>query len=91
MFSLGCSWCFLRLEIFIFLLGLLQVFRNFYCRGLERLLCDWAGQVGSCVFFLVLPTPPLSAGPGVIPLACFLAIFSAVLPTPPLSTGPWSW
>ena len=27
-FSLGCSWCFLRLEIFIFLRGWFQVFRN---------------------------------------------------------------
>ena len=29
---LGVSWCFLRLEIFIFLLGFLKVFRNFNVR-----------------------------------------------------------
>jgi len=29
---MGCSWCFLRLEIFIFLLGWSQVFRNFTVR-----------------------------------------------------------
>ena len=56
-FALGFSWCFLRLEIFIFLLGLLKMFRKFLCQGLERPMCDWAGQLGSCVFFLFFSCP----------------------------------
>ena len=32
MFSLGVSWCLLRLEVSIFLRGFLEVFRNFTVR-----------------------------------------------------------
>ena len=32
--------------------------------SLERLLRDWAGQLGSCAFFLVLQTPRSVLGPG---------------------------
>ena len=63
--SLGVSWCFLHLEIFIFLLGFLKVFRNFNVRvwsvscviGLGRL-------VRAFYIFLVLPTPGSVLGPG---------------------------
>ena len=27
------------------------MFQNFNVKVLERILCDWAGQLGSCVFF----------------------------------------
>ena len=63
-FSLSGSWCFLRLEIFFFLLGFLQVFRNFIVRVWS---VSWVIGLGSLVrafFFLVLPTPCSVLGPG---------------------------
>ena len=50
------------------------------------------GSLVRAFFFPVLPTPPLSAGPGVVPFARLFAFLlpSCRLPTPPLSTGPWS-
>ena len=72
---LDCFWCFLRLEIFVFLLGLLQVFRNFSVRvwGVSSVI--GLGSLVSALFFLVLPTPPLSAGPGVVLFVCLFAFF----------------
>ena len=88
-FSLGGSWCFLRHEIFIFLLGFLKVFRNFNVRvwsvscviGLGRL-------VRAFYIFLVLPTPRSVLGPGLSLLLVCLLFFRPA--DPPLSTGPWS-
>ena len=56
--SLGCSWRFLRLEIFIFLLGLFQVFRNFKIRVWGVYCVVGLGSLVPSIFFLVLPTPP---------------------------------
>ena len=56
-FLLGYSWCCMRLEIFIFLLGLLQVFNNFMDRswGVSCVI-----GLGSLVpaFFFSCPTDP---------------------------------
>ena len=92
-FSLGCSWCFLRLEIWIFLLGLLLVFSEFHGQGLGRFLLDWAVwllRFFVCLF-LVLPTPPRSVmGSGwSLSFVCLLLFFPSCRP-PPLSAGPWS-
>ena len=81
-FSLSCFWCFLRLEIWVFLLELFLVSSEFYGQGLGRFLSDWAGQFGYFSFSFVLPTPPLSAGLGVVPFVCLLASFFSDLPTP---------
>ena len=87
--SLGCSWCFLRLEIFIFLLGLFQVFRNFNVRVWGVSCVIGLGSLVPAFFFLSYCPPPLSAGPGVVPF-CSSVCFSSVPPTPPLNAGPWS-
>ena len=78
-FSLGRSWCFLRLEIFIVLFVLFQVFRNFEGQRLGRQLCDWAGLNWFLSFFFNFLSSyrslPLSAGPGVVPFVCLFAFF----------------
>ena len=64
-FSLGVSWCFLRLEIFIFLLGFLKVFRNFTVRVWSVFCVIGLGSlVRAFLCFLVLPTPRSVLGPG---------------------------
>ena len=42
---------------------------------------DWAGQLGSCVYFFSCPTDPsLSAGPGVVPFARLFALLPSRRP-----------
>ena len=60
--------------------------------GLERLLCDWAGQLGSCAFFFFFscPTDPPAqfwdrGGPFF--LVCLLFFFRPLDP----STQYWPW
>ena len=80
-FSLGCSWCFLRLEIFIFLLGLFQVFRNFNVKVWSVSCVIGLGPLGSCVLYFSCPTDPsLSAGPGVVPFARLFAFLPSRRP-----------
>ena len=77
------AFCVLRSSSFS--LGSLRLFGIFLCQGLECLLCDWGGQLGSCVFFLVLQAPSRSVlGPG-WPL--FARVFPFLLPSrrPPYS------
>ena len=88
-FSLGVSWCFLRLEL-IFLPGFLKVFRKLTVRVWSVFCVIGLGSLVRAFFCFSCPTDPsLSAGPGVVPF-CSSVRFSSVPPTPPLSTGPWS-
>ena len=78
-FSLGVSWCFLRLELFTFLLGFLKVFRIFTVRIWSVFCVIGLGSlVRAFYIFLVLPTPRSVLGPGLSLLLCF----SSVPPTP---------
>ena len=78
-FSLGCSWCFLRLEIFIFLLGLFQVFGDFNVRVWGVSCVIGLGKRGFCALFSCLTHPPgLLLGPG-WPL--FARLFAFLLPS----------
>ena len=78
---MGCSWRFLRLEIFIFLLGFLEVFWNFNVRGWSVSCVIGLGSlVRAFYFFLVLPTPPLSAGPGVVSFCSSVAFLPSRRP-----------
>ena len=64
-FSLGVSWCLLRLEVSIFLLGFLKVFRNFTVRVWSVFCVIGLGSlVRAFIFFLVLPTPRSALGLG---------------------------
>ena len=72
-FSLGRSWCFLRLDIFIFLLGLFQVFSEFQVRvwGVSCLI-GLGSLVPAFFFFLVLRTPPVQCWAGGGPFCLFV-------------------
>ena len=92
-FSLVFFWCFLRLEFWVFLLGCFWCFLNFQVRvwSVSRLI-----GLGSLVpaFSVVLPTPPLSAGLGVVPSVCLFASFLfsfSVLPSPPTQCWAMVW
>ena len=64
-FSFGGSWCFLRLEISIFLVGFLEAFRNFNVRVWSVICVTGLGSLVRAFFFLlVLPTPTSALGPG---------------------------
>ena len=78
-FPLGCSWCFLRLEIFIFSLGCLRCFGIFNVRvwnvsfliGLGTLVRAFFSSLFSCP-----ADPPRSVlGPGRFFFARVLAFF----------------
>ena len=74
-FFLGCSWRLLRLEIFIFLLGLFQVFRNFNVKVWGVSCVIGLGSLVPAFFFLVLPTPPAQCWARGGPF-CLFAFFS---------------
>ena len=88
-FSLGGSWCFLRLEIFIFLFGFLKLFRNFNVR-----VCSVSCVIGmgSLVraFFSCPIDPSLSAGSGVVPFFSACLIFFRPS-DPPTQYGAMVW
>ena len=81
------AFCVLRSPSFS--LGSLRRF-GIYRQGLERLLRDWAGQLGSCVFiFLVLPTPRSVLGPEWSLLLVCLLFFRPA--DPPTQYGAMVW
>ena len=61
---LDCFWCFLRLEIFVFLLGLLQVFRNFNVRIWSVSCVIGLGRLVPAFFFLSYRPPRSVLGLG---------------------------
>ena len=62
---LGVSWCFLRLELFIFLLGFLKVFRIFTVRIWSVFCMIGLGSLVRAFYIcLVLPTLRSVLGPG---------------------------
>ena len=63
-FSLGGSWCLLRLQVFIFLLGFLRMCRNFNVRVWSVSCVIGLGSLVRAFFFLVLPTPRSVLGSG---------------------------
>ena len=80
-FSLGVSWCFLRFELFIFLLGFLKVFRNFTVRVWSVFCVIGLGSLVRAFLFFSRPTDPsLSAGAGVVPFARLSAFLSSRRP-----------
>ena len=82
-FSLGGSWCFLRLQMFIFLLVFLAMFRNFNVRAWSIACVIGLGSlVRAFHIFLVLPTPRSVLGPGwSLLLVCLLFFRLADPPT----------
>ena len=89
-FSLGVSWCFLSLELFIFLLGFLKVFRIFTVRIWSVFCVIGLGSlVRACYIFLVLLTPRSVLGPGwSLSLVCLLFFRPA---DPPTQYGAMVW
>ena len=54
---------------------------DFYRQDLERLLRDWAGQLGSCVLYFSCPTDTsLTTGAGVVPFARLFAFLPSRRP-----------
>ena len=73
---MGYSWCFLRLEIFIFLLGLLKVFRNFNVRVWSVSCVIGLGSLVRAFFFLSYrPLAQCWARGGPFLLVCLLFFF----------------
>ena len=89
-FSLGVSWCFLRLELFIFLLGFLKVFRIFTVRVWSVFCVIGLGSlVRAFYIFLVLPTPRSVLGHGWSLLLVCLLLFRPA--DPPTQYGAMVW
>ena len=82
---------FLRLELFIFLLGLFQVFRNFNVRVWGLFCVIGLGSLVPAFFFSCPTDPPRSVlGPGWSLLFVCLPFFSPSCRPPPLSAWPGS-
>ena len=79
--SLGVSWCFLHLEIFIFLFGFLRMCRIFNVRVWSVSCVIGLGSLVGAFYFFSCPTDPsLSVGPGVIPFARLFAFLPSRRP-----------
>ena len=89
-FPLDCFWRFLRLELFIFLLGFLKVFRILTVRIWSVFCVIGLGSlIRAFYMFLVLPTPRSVLGPGwSLLLVCVLFFRPA---DPPTQYGAMVW
>ena len=87
---MGYFWHFLRLEMWVFSLGCFWYFMNVKVRvwGVSCLI-----GLGSLVpaFSFLVPTPPLSAGLGVVPFVCLFASFVSRPGAPPTQCWAMVW
>ena len=87
---MSVSWRFLRLELFIFLLGFLKVFRIFTVTVWSVFCVIGLGSlVRAFYIFLVLPTPRSVLGPGWSVLLVCLLFFRPA--DPPTQFGAMVW
>ena len=77
-FSLGGSWCLLRLQIFIFLLGFLRMCRNFNVRVWSVSCVIGLGSLVRMFLPFVLPSSHSVLGPG---WSLYARLFAFLLPS----------